>query len=115
MTVPFTYPPVAHLRRHGPMGYADYHSYRPWLRDEFSFRCVYCLIREQWCRVRGVFAIDHFQPIASRPDLAANYDNLLYVCTTCNLAKQAVEVPDPLTILTSANVRVSEDGRLLAE
>jgi hypothetical protein len=30
------------------MGYADTDSYRPWLRDEFAFRCVFCLVREQW-------------------------------------------------------------------
>jgi hypothetical protein len=28
----FTYPADPHLRRHGPTGYADYESYRPWLR-----------------------------------------------------------------------------------
>ena len=59
MSAPFDYP-APHLRRHGPMGYADYASYRPWLRDEFSFRCVYCLLREQWGRVRGLFDLDHF-------------------------------------------------------
>jgi hypothetical protein len=115
MTFPFTYPPVPHIRRHGPVGYAEYTSYRPWLRDEFSFRCVYCLTREQWGRARGQFDIDHFQAIVGRPDLAAEYDHLLYACTTCNLVKQALEIPDPLTVLTGANVRVSEDGHLHTE
>ncbi len=46
MTDPFAYPPAPHVRRNGPQGYADYQSYRPWLRDEFSFRCVCCLLRE---------------------------------------------------------------------
>ncbi len=40
MTDPFSYPNRPHVRRHGPRGYANYESYRPWLRDEFSFRCV---------------------------------------------------------------------------
>lgn len=53
MTFPFNYPDAPHRRRHGPRGYADYASYRPWLRDEFTFRCVYCLLREQWGLVRG--------------------------------------------------------------
>ena len=48
----FRYPAVPHARRHGPRGYADAESYRPWLRDEFTFRCVYCLFREQWGRSR---------------------------------------------------------------
>src|SRR5437660_7325976 len=112
MTTPFVYPPVPHVRRHGPMGYADYASYRPWLRDEFSFRCVYCLFREQWSRPPGSFAIDHFQPITNRPKLTADYDNLLCACATCNAVKGALDCPDPLTVLTSGNVSVSEDGRL---
>lgn len=44
MTVPFDYPPVPHVR--GPARYAGYESYRPWLRDEFAFRCVYRLMRD---------------------------------------------------------------------
>lgn len=114
MTNPFDYPLAPHSRRHGPAGYADYASFRPWLRDEFSFRCVYCLLREQWGRVRGVFDIDHFEPTAIRPGLALEYGNLLYACATCNATKRAVEVPDPLAVLIQANVRVSEDGRLHA-
>ena len=47
MNSPFEYPSSPHRRRHGPLGYADYASFRPWLRDEFSFRCVYCLLRER--------------------------------------------------------------------
>jgi len=30
----FAYPD-AHDRRHGPAGYVDYQSFKPWLRDEF--------------------------------------------------------------------------------
>jgi 5-methylcytosine-specific restriction endonuclease McrA len=69
------------------MGYADYASYRPWLRDEFSFRCVYCLLREQWGRVRGAYDIDHFLPVVNHVGLALDYENLVYACTTCNTAK----------------------------
>ncbi len=68
MSDPFEYPPLPQVRRHGPRGYADYGSYRPWLRDEFSVRCVYCLLREQWGRVRGVYAIDHFLAVAHHLD-----------------------------------------------
>ncbi|MBY0457436.1 MAG: HNH endonuclease, partial [Gemmataceae bacterium] len=93
--VPFVYPRLPHARRHGPRGYADYPSFRPWLRDEFVFRCAYCLRRETWGLVRGTFAIDHFLPVAVRPDLAVDYDNLVYACTTCNVAKSANELPSP--------------------
>jgi len=97
---PFTYPATAHVRRHGPQGYADPNSFRPWLRDEFSHRCVYCLLREQWGQVRGSHAIDHFLAVAHHPDRALDYDNLLFACAGCNAVKSARTVPDPLTVLT---------------
>jgi hypothetical protein len=85
MTDPFAYPSTAHARRHGPQGYADYLSYRPWLRDDFAFRCVFCLLREQWGQMRGGHAIDHFEPVAQYPERGAQYDNLLYACITWNV------------------------------
>ena len=88
MTIPFTYPAVPHVRRHGPQGYADHESYRPWVREEFAFRCVYCLMREQWGLVRGTFALDHFEAMSVRPDRVGDYDNLLYTCVTCNETKR---------------------------
>ena len=115
MTEPFTYPAVIHSRRHGPQGYAHYGSYRPWLRDEFAFRCVYCLIREVWGAVQGAYALDHFFPVAARPDLALEYDNLLYACVSCNLSKGGQTTPDPLSALIDAEVRVSEDGGIRAD
>jgi hypothetical protein len=115
MTAPFDYPSAAHVRRHGPRGYADYASYRPWLRDEFSFRCVYCLLREQWGRVRGVYAIDHFLAVAHHPGRVTDSDNLLYACATCNTAKGDRAVPDPLTVLTGPGVWVAEDGSIHAD
>lgn len=81
--------PGPHLRRHGPSGYANYQSFKSWLRDEFAFRCVYCLCRERWepNGHRG-FSAEHIQPRAVRPDLKGDYDNLLYACVTCNSARQ---------------------------
>ena len=66
----FDYPTAPHTRKHGPSGYATYAAYRPWLRDEFTFRCVYCLAREQWGRVTGEFGVDHFQPQTTSPQQA---------------------------------------------
>jgi hypothetical protein len=114
MSTPFAYPP-ARQRRHGPQGYADYATYRPWLRDEFTFRCVYCLLREQWGRLRGVFDIDHFLPVAQHPGKVCDYDNLLYACASCNSAKGAQLLPDPMTVLTSEAVRVEENGSIHAD
>ncbi len=108
----FSYPEEPHTRRHGPQGYADYESYRPWLRDEFAFRCIYCLLREQWGRVRGLFDIDHFLPFVAHPERELTYNNLLYCCATCNAAKGSQLVPDPVRVLLAADVTVNEDGTI---
>lgn len=108
---PFEYPP-ARSRRHGPRGYADYSSYRPWLRDEFDFRCVFCLAREQWGRVLANFSVDRFLPAARYPSRRGLYDNLLYTCSACNEAKLDQVIPDPLQVLTRGSVMVYPDGTI---
>jgi hypothetical protein len=108
----FLYPAVGHVRRHGPRGYAEVESYRPWLRDEFAFRCVYCLFREQWGRVKAGFALDHFLPVAVYPEQERRYDNLLYACVACNATKGAALLPDPTQVLLDGTVSVHEDGRM---
>src|SRR5438874_575576 len=46
--MPFKFATAPHARKHGPGGYETYQAYKDWLRDEFTFRCVYCLERERW-------------------------------------------------------------------
>jgi hypothetical protein len=108
----FDYPSNLSRRRHGPQGYVDFASFRPWLRDEFTFRCIYCLLREQWGRVLGEFDIDHFVPQATDPEQSTTYDNLVYSCARCNLVKSVQKVPDPIATLASGNLRVQPDGSL---
>ncbi|MDB5384538.1 MAG: hypothetical protein JWM11_184 [Planctomycetaceae bacterium] len=108
----FIYPATPHQRKHGPRGYVDYSSFRPWLRDEFSFSCIYCLIREQWGRVTGDFDIDHFIPQATDPNLTTDYDNLVLSCARCNQVKLSQHVPDPLTALTVHHLQIQPDGSL---
>ena len=107
---PFRYPMKPHVRRHGPQGYPRYDRYREWLRDEFDFRCVYCLRRESWTQLKAEFDLDHLLPRALRPDLETSYDNLVYSCHTCNLAKGAHLVPDPHVHIYGKCVRVNADG-----
>lgn len=109
---PFDYPASALNRRHGPKGYRSARAYQPWLRDEFGFRCVFCLNREQWGRLTGEFDVEHFQPQAQNPELATVYENLFYACSRCNSAKQSHEIPDPGECLNSETVRVHADGQL---
>lgn len=108
----FDYPAHPLERKHCPLGYANYASFRPWLRDEFSFRCIYCLIREQWGRVTGEFDVDHFVAQATDPDQVTAYDNLVYSCSRCNLIKSAQKVPDPMAALIVGNLQIQPDGSL---
>jgi hypothetical protein len=111
----FEYSTTPHERRHGPGGYRDYDSYRDWLRDEFMFRCVYCLHREQWDRGGSMFHIDHFVPVAADPDGKLEYSNLLYACARCNEAKGSIHgVPDPCQIAFHDCLRIMEDGSIEA-
>lgn len=110
----FDYPEPRTARRHGPRGYSQYESYRPWLRDEFTFRCVYCLKRETWGQVTAEYELDHFQPQSLRPDLELSYDNLVYACRRCNSVKRAQTVDDPFAMATSDHLRVLQSGELQA-
>lgn len=109
---PFNYPENAHVRRHGPQGYQSAESYRPWLRDEFSFRCVYCLRRETCHPGRTSFEIDHLAPISKSPKLSLVYDNLVYACDTCNSAHGNRDVPDPTRYFLAADIEIALDGRI---
>src|SRR5580692_7387261 len=108
----FNYPAKPHVRRHGPHGYAAVESFRPWLRDEFHFCCVYCRYREMWSRLKGAFAIDHFLPMSLNPQLELVYDNLLYACVACNLGKAGQLLPDPTQTLLESRVVVHADGHM---
>lgn len=108
---PFEYPPIQLTRRHGPLGYRDYLSYRSWLRDEFAFRCVFCLRREQW-DLSSRLQVDHFVPVTQSAELSLAYDNLLYACGRCNLAKASQAIVDPGQTLLKSTVTILPDGSL---
>jgi len=91
----------------------DYNSYRDWLRDEFAFRCVYCLHREQWNNRGGAFHVEHFVPASVDQDGECEYSNLLYACATCNETKQAIlGLPNPCQVAFNDCLRVMADGRI---
>lgn len=113
----FEYPTEAHVRRHGPRGYYDYQSFKPWLRDEFDFRCVYCLWREIWSADgHAAFSIDHLKPRTSYPELMGDYSNLVYACSRCNSLKQDLEPPlDPCADGYGNHVEVQDDGCVVSK
>jgi hypothetical protein len=108
----FQYPSQGHERRHEPRGYLDYRSFKPWLRDEFHFRCLYCLWRETWSADGdSAFSVDHVKPRVTHPHLNCDCSNLLYVCCRCNTLKQDVSLPlDPCEDGWAKHLQVGDNG-----
>jgi hypothetical protein len=94
------------------MGYPHYRHYRNWLRDEFTFRCVYCLRRETWLTLSADWEIDHYLPKSEHPKAACDYDNLVYACNRCNRTKAAQYLPDPAAVAYGRCVRADENGQI---
>ena len=106
--------PAVQERRHGPIGYLDYADYKPWLRDEFEFRCVYCLCRERWFPDGDeAFSVDHVQPQSVAPGLRCRYVNLVYACCHCNSAKRNVtDIVDPCRQSFGEHLEVLDSGEI---
>lgn len=69
--------------------YANYTSFKPYIRDDFNKRCGYCDDLDLFHGgVRG-YQIDHFKPhsIKRFKKLKQEYSNLVYSCPFCNRAK----------------------------
>jgi 5-methylcytosine-specific restriction endonuclease McrA len=111
----FEYPVQRNERRHGPSGYTSYERYRPWLRDEFDFRCVYCLKREAWGQMTDEFELDHFEPQSINPARRLDYTNLVYACRRCNAVKLDQTVDNPFPLLSWSTIVVASDGSLVAK
>jgi hypothetical protein len=115
LLIPFSLSLSAPVRKHGPAGYVNYQEYKDWLRDEFIFRCVYCLERETWYPSRqAAFAVEHIIAQLKRPDLVCEYDNLTYGCLRCNSLKQLLETLDPTRVALSEHLSFWPDGSVEA-
>ena len=108
---PFAYPLQPHRRRHGPADYSKYQQYRPWLEDEFTFRCVYCLKRMVWAPT-DVWTVDHIIPQDDAKGLVCDYDNLVLACQCCNRIKSNKRVSDPCRVAYGQCLRVGSDGAI---
>jgi HNH endonuclease len=108
----FSYPSTPLERRHGPHGYSDYQSYKPWLRDEATFRCVYCRVRERLHPDgSAAFGVDHLVPKSLAADRLLEYDNLAYVCAQCNALKgDSWPLPNPYSTSLGQCLEVQADG-----
>jgi hypothetical protein len=111
---PFAYPDKPHERRHGPRGYNPYDGFKPWLRDEFMFRCVYCFEREVWYPDRAAsFSVDHVVPQSENKGLTCEYTNLVYACTRCNSARRDERILDPTAVAFGKHIKLGDDGILI--
>lgn len=115
---PFAYPAAPHTYVHAPTGYTDYGACKPWLRDDFLFRRVYCLTRERWNPSptgHAGFGTDHLVAQATAPALVVTYANLVYACNPCNSVKGAEPVPlSPLASALADHLTVDAAGTVNA-
>ena len=65
---------------------SDPEAYRSTLRYDFLYSCAYCTMAELEAQGIG-YQIDHYLPTSARPDLRADYRNLMYSCAHCNRLK----------------------------
>lgn len=110
--IPYIYPIRPHQRIHSPLGYETYSSFKPWLRDEFCFRCVFCLDRERFYpNGDSAFGVEHLLPKSEDTELECEYTNLVYACSTCNSYKSTDrQLPDPCAVSLGTHLHVKEDG-----
>ena len=80
--------PIFH-RRPDPPAETNYQRYKQALREDFKYRCAYCILHEGDLFGGGFhnFQIDHFKPRDTFPALVNEYSNLYYACRWCNRAK----------------------------
>ena len=85
---PFWYPTKKHQRTEAPPVYANYQNYKPYLKNEFSGRCVYCRKADSF-QDSGSFHVEHYKPKSMFSDLVNVYSNLFYACASCNRLKSS--------------------------
>ena len=77
------------ISRSTPPHFSSYGDYKPYLEKDFGERCAYCNLHSK--RITTPFEVDHFIPRKAfkgvRPSLDTDYNNLVYACKKCNVAK----------------------------
>jgi hypothetical protein len=63
-----------------------YPAHKESLRKDFVYSCAYCTMCESEAHAIR-FTIDHYEPKSVMPELADDYENLMYCCDTCNALK----------------------------
>ena len=103
-----------HILKHHPVC-VNYRKYKPWLRDEYEFRCVFCKAREKWSSEGAAsFHADHLTPKSVDPERASDYSNLVYCCPRCNQVKSTKTLPGPCEEAYGLHYKLGDDGRAIA-
>ncbi len=74
-------------RQPPPPAQRNYQAYKPFLREDFAYQCVYCQLHENDAGGPRFFTVEHFRPKSLFPYLRTAYSNLLYGCAICNTFK----------------------------
>ena len=114
---PYIYSDQPHDRKHQPLGYSSNRGVKPWLWDEFSFRCGYCLHRERWGYDGAAsFSIDHVHPKSSHRQLKNDNNNLVYAGCCCHSCKGAQDFGvDSTAVAFGELLQVDLEGRVQAQ
>jgi hypothetical protein len=101
---PWSLPKSVVRRKHEPSpreGQDGWKAFKPCLRWEFEFTCIYCRLRETDFGRAGQssFGVEHYRPKDSeeRPEFRAfakDYCNCYYACVHCNSSKGS-KYPSP--------------------
>jgi uncharacterized protein (TIGR02646 family) len=76
----------------------NFQEYKPYLRQDFHYVCVYCRVHENELGGPRIFTVEHYRPKDHFPYLLTDYTNLLYACAVCNSFKREDwHDGDPLT------------------
>ncbi len=76
------------IRKESPPSFSDYRKYKPFLRQDFDYKCAYCDSTEPEIGGKNRTHIDHYKPKEKFPKLATIYRNLFYACPECNQSKK---------------------------
>lgn len=93
---PFTYSKSRHARRLHPGPFTKPEQYKPYLREEFANKCVYCRMPDTM-KDYEMYGVDHYRPKSIFPKLLTTYSNLFYCCNPCNRRKREYWPPRQMT------------------
>lgn len=97
--------------------YANYRSFKPYLRTDFKMKCGYTDCSDFWFGGSKTFHIDHFKPKSKFPKLETSYSNLVYCCSYVNILKSddENEYLDPCNVNYNEHFERDNDGNIFAK